>query len=162
MPFHEDANIQRGAFWGYLFVAIITLLLASIIAGINNPALERNRPAYALPRDVAAFVWILALPLLALGIYYGTFCVDEGTAAIINILFFLQLLFFVAWALVYQRFGDFNNALWAGIFLFIMGLATLYFLWQAGATQASVLVLLYLIWLGYEVFILWERTRNAV
>ena len=155
------STVQRGAFWGYLLSALVALLLAGIVGGINNSALERNRPPFALPRNVAALVWIVALALLAMGIYYGTFSVDMATAGIINILFFLQLIFFVAWSLVYQRFGDLNNSFWAGVILFILGLATLYFLWQAGARQASILVLLYLVWLGYEVFISWQALRRS-
>ena len=157
----DRSTLQRGAIWGYLLAVLIAVLLAFILGGINNPALERNRPPLALPGNVAALIWIVALAFLAMGIYYGTFCVDLATAAIINFLFALQLIFFVAWFFVYQRFGDFNNSFWAGIILFVLGLATLFFLWQAGARQASILVLLYLIWVGYEVFISWQALRRG-
>lgn len=153
--------VQRGAFWSYLLAILVALLLAGIIGGINNPTLERNRPPFALPRNLASLVWIVALALLAMGIYYGTFCVDMATAAIINILFILQLIFFVAWSFVYQRFGDLNNAFWAGIILFILGLATLFFLWQAGAVQASILVLFYLVWLGYEIAVTFYALKRS-
>ncbi len=157
----DRSTLQRGAFWGYLLSVLITVLLAFILGGINNPALERNRPPFALPSNISALIWVVALAFLAMGVYYGTFCVDMATAAIINLLFVLQLIFFVAWFVVFQRFGDFNNSFWAGIILFILGLATLFFLWQAGARQASILVILYLVWLGYNVFVSWQALQRG-
>ena len=153
-------TLQRGAVWGYLLAVLIAVLLAFILGGINNPALERNRPPLSIPGNITALIWIVALAFLAMGIYYGTFSVDLATAAIINFLFILQLVFFMAWFFVYQRFGDFNNAFWAGIILFVLGLATLFFLWQAGARQASILVLLYLIWIGYNIVVAWQALHG--
>lgn len=155
-------NIQRNAFWGYLFVILITLLIAGTLGGISNTSSEKYRPVYALPQNVAFLIWFVALVFLAVGVYYGTFHTNAMTAGLLNILFMLQLVFFVIWFFVYNRFGDYNSAFWAGIILFILGLATLFFLWNAGQMQGSILVLLYLIWVGYQIFISWSSlNRNG-
>jgi tryptophan-rich sensory protein len=150
--------LRRNAFWGYALVIIVTLILAAILGNQPN---SRPRPPYGLPRNYDRLVWFVALILLALGVYYGTLCANLATGALINLFFILQLIFFLAWTLVYDRFDDLNASFWAGVVVFLLGLATLFFLWQAGAIQASILVLIYLVWVGYEVFVIWDCLRKG-
>lgn len=157
---YRHHSLQGGAFWGYLLTILVTISLAFILGGVSNANLERNRGPFSLPRNWAALIWILALAFLVVGIYYGTFCIDLLTAGALNLLLILQLIFFVAWFVTYYRFGDFTSAFWGGLILILLALATLFFLWQAGAFQSSILVIIYLAWLLYEVVILYYSTKH--
>ena len=152
-------GLQRNALWGYLFAVLLTVIFAYILGGFNNNFDTSNLQGI-IPDGWSSLIWILALVFLALGVYYATFCVDLVTAGVINSLLVLQLLFFIAWFIVFQRFGDFTSAFWAAIILLVLALATLFFLWQAGAYQASFFVIIYLIWLGYALWLTWQYLQQ--
>ena len=157
----NSSGFLRNNYSDYLIVAFVAILLASVVGKLGDHNLEKNRPPFAPPRDLAILIWAFALAFLAMGVYRGASCVDPARATTINILFFLQIIFFIAWTVVYQRFNDYVNTLWSGFILIVLGLATIFFLWQVRNIQAIILVLIYLVWVGYEVFNSWHIMKRC-
>lgn len=155
----DNWTINHVSFWGYFFTTLVVYLFALIVGGINNNNFNNVRPSFSVSANANTVLWAIALFVLALGTYYGSY--NEEMTMILGLLFGLQLFFFIAYFVVFQRFADYTDAFWALVIIFILGLGSLWVLFSCGCTQAAVLVLLYVIWVGYELAVTYQAMKNS-